>query len=747
MLTQAERDSQRNGEFDALARVALEHARELLPNLLGGRQIGVEWVGARTSTGGPGDSWSINLDSGVWSHFASGLTGTDIIALFAAILHLTQGAAAAEIRHRLGLTRDAPLPRFLPARAPESVPDPDIRIPHDALPLRDHPTHGAPEATYQYGDQFTVCRYLTVDPDGQCGKVFAMWTYGEYGWRARGPSGLRQLYHLEALARHPDATVLVVEGEKCVERAVQGLQGYVAVTWAGGTPAWSKTDWRPLQGRQVLIWPDADEPGRKAAAAIAAHLHDLAASVRVINPNGAADGWDIADAIDQGWEEPRIQEFIGAHLSQAVVRPESEPCILSTNESKAPPYGIESLPSPETHIPSAPVSYEQMGLDCDNNRIPYVTLSNASKILQSYTSFKDRIFFDEFRGQVYHTLRSPIAQPWTDRDTRGVTVAIQQHLKLPKFNLDLIRQGITHAAECNSRHSLKDWLNSLVWDGNSRLETWLADCAGIDLTDYTLAVSRNWPIAMVARAYEPGCKMDNMPVLEGVSGLNKSQFLEILGGEWYEAVPTEFGTKDFLQNIKGVWLAEIPDMTGFNRADHSTVISMLAIRFDKYRKAYGYESERHARTTIFAATSETDDYVADSRGKRRYWPVRCIDIDLSALREQRAQLFAEAVKCYREGAKWFEMPGSALAEQSERVTEDPWVGWILNYVNPEWDRLIRTDMPLRIPMDHILTDGLRLSATQQTVRDARRAGAILRANGWVKKHTNDGNYWRKVERR
>lgn len=729
-------------DFDGVARAALAAHTLLLPRWMGGKRVGQEWVGERRAKGGIGDSWSINVHNGKWRHFAGPESGSDMISLYAELFHVTPNTARLEIERQLGGNYDnVPV---LPMRSedlePESTAEP---IPEDAPALKNHPEYGAATATYRYGDQFIVTRYDFVDGEGHPQKVFAQWTWRRGKWAKQGYGPNRPLYCVHELAKHATAKVLVVEGEKCVDVAAPHLKSLVVTTWAGGSQAWRQTDWSPLKGRDVILWPDADDTGRQACADLAKFLINDAKSIKIVNPNGADPGWDIADAIMRdGMDGAAVTEWMREHYAAPALPAPGPRVELVRAERNIERESLETDGSP-----SAALSYLAMGLDCDGNDRPFVTLANASLILQRYERFKDHIWFDEFRGQVYHTLRSPIAQPWTDRETRAVTVAIQQQLKLPKFHMDLIRNGITHAAECNARHSLTNWLDSLSWDGTERLETWLFDCAGVENNDYTMAVARNWLIAMIARAYKPGCKMDNMPVLEGVSGLNKTQFLEVLGGEWYEAVPTEFGTKDFLQNIKGVWLAEIPDMTGFNRADHSTVISMLTIRFDKYRKAYGYESERHPRTTIFAATSETDDYVGDARGKRRYWPLRCTDINLDSLRGQRDQLFAEALVRYREDAKWYEMPTSALGEQSDRVTDDPWIRLISNYVNPRWEQMRLRGDTMRIHMDEILTEGVRLLPGQQGIKEARRAGSILRSIDWAVKHTDAGNFWRKRERK
>lgn len=716
-------------DFDGLARQALAAHAILLPHWIGGKRSGGEWVGEKRINGGIGDSWSINVKSGKWRHFAGEETGSDIISFYAEIFHVTMGAAAREIARQLGTDLNGSPPagvRALPYQ-PEEEPEPDCEIiPPDAGPIKTHPRNGEPTYVHRYSDFMIVQRW-----DLPSGKQFSPWTWREGAWVNKAWPSPRPLYHLEYLAKYPDATVMVVEGEKCADQASPLLEDYVVVSWYGGAQAWRHTDWEPLRGRSVLLWPDADDAGRRATAQIAAHLHSIASTVQVVNPNGAADGWDIGDAIGEGWKEPEIRAFVEGHTADPVKAPVPETRIVSDE------------PKPFAPLASAPVSWAAMGLDCDGNSKPYVTLSNASKALQTCDDFKGRIFFDEFRGQVYHTLRGPPAQPWTDRDTRGMTVAVQQQLKLHKFSMELIRHAITHAAECNSRNSLLEHLNSLVWDGKERLNTWLFDCAGVEVTDYTTAIARNWPIAMVARGYRPGCKMDNIPVLEGLSGLNKTRFLETLGGEWYEALPMEFGTKDFLHALQGVWLAEIPDMTGFDKADHARVIALLSTPRDKFRKSYGHEPERFKRTTVFAATSETDDYLQERRGKRRFWPLRCKSIDIDLLAHQRDQIFAEAIQCYREGEHWYDVPASARAEQDARVFSDAWTPKILERAEWLWSRQLKG---LEDCTTSRIMEALDLPPHQQTRREVIRVNDILKAHDWIPKRDGYHWFWKKIER-
>ena len=124
---------------------------------------------------------------------------------------------------------------------------------------------------------------------------------GATGWHWKHPLEPRPLYGLDRLAERLDAPVLIVEGEKAADAAAELLPEHVAVTWEGGGNAVDSAYWRDLQRREVTIWPDADEAGRKAAKAVSATLKGIAASVRIVDlPADLPKSWDLADPPPQG---------------------------------------------------------------------------------------------------------------------------------------------------------------------------------------------------------------------------------------------------------------------------------------------------------------------------------------------------------------------------------------------------------------------------------------------------------------
>jgi predicted P-loop ATPase len=227
-----------------------------------------------------------------------------------------------------------PYAGFMVCEPPESAPifQPNIRTSRILNPKRGPRSvvYYTPELVHRYSTGHYVLRIpLGVDPKTGEPRKFTpaiLWmknpAIGFEGWSHGSMPEPRPLYGLQRLAERPSAQVLIVEGEKCADAsaAILGdLAGLVAVTWAGGGKAWRKTDWTPLAGRRVVLWPDNDYPdpktgvrgGLQTMRELASHLTGVGCAVKLIDPPGAerSDGWDIANAVAEGWTAARVVKF------------------------------------------------------------------------------------------------------------------------------------------------------------------------------------------------------------------------------------------------------------------------------------------------------------------------------------------------------------------------------------------------------------------------------------------------------
>jgi len=200
-------------------------------------------------------------------------------------------------------------------------PEPDWRAllpaPPCAPPPASHRTLGKPAHVWDYRDArgALLGRVYRFEPPR--GKVILPLTFcegpgGAREWRWKACEKPRPLYGLDALALHPEAFVVVCEGEKSVEAARRLCPSRVVVTSPGGANSAAKANWSPIAERHIVIWPDADSPGAKYAQEVVRQaLAAGAASVAIVSPpSGVKEGWDAADAEDEGWTPARVDELL-----------------------------------------------------------------------------------------------------------------------------------------------------------------------------------------------------------------------------------------------------------------------------------------------------------------------------------------------------------------------------------------------------------------------------------------------------
>jgi putative DNA primase/helicase len=521
---------------------------------------------------------------------------------------------------------------------------------------------------------------------------------------------------IEAIASRPEALILFVEGDGCAALGNIVLGDYICIDWADIEKCIDE-----VSGRDVQLWP-------LAAASIVANapkLLKVCRSVSIIDTKNDPPGTRLDTILQERMSGDGVIDFMRTRVRPLMAEKKKKPNGAVTHESDP------DRPA-DKGFGSALSAWQSLALDCNSNGYPHSTLGNISAIIQGHPQLAGKIWFDRFRSKIFHEFKS-MPQEWADADTRDLTVWLNQQMKLHKVSVGMTHDAVLHAAYRFQRNSLTAWLGSLEWDGTARLSTWLSDTLGVARSPYTDAVAQNWLISMVARAYSPGCQADNMPVLEGRMGSGKSSFLRLLGGEWYSALPDAFGSKDFLQGIVGQWLIEVPDLAGFGRREHQHILATITTPTDRYRASYGRATEDHPRTCIFTATSETDEYLQDARGRRRFWPLRCESIDLDALSAQRAQLFAEAVRAFKGGSLWHEVPQAEADEQQlERVDEDAWSRQVWEYVNGKMiDHFGQAVVPDLTSTGILSAVGVPLKDQHDGMK--RRVKGIMLHRGWSQK--------------
>ena len=239
---------------------------------------------------------------------------------------------------------------------------------------------------------------------------------------------------------------------------------------------------------------------------------------------------------------------------------------------------------------------------------------------------------------------------------------------------------------------------------------------GIDENEYTMHIGQSLLVSSVARVFTPGCKVDEMVVLEGGQGLGKSTCIaEVFGFDWYLETSEPPTTKDFYVTMQGHTVVEIGEMQSFSKADINQVKMAITRRDDKYRAPYERHGESHPRQCVFIGTTNADTYLSDPTGARRFLPVLVHKADVEYIRQWRKELWAEALHLYTTDFQWWDYPQEiAREEQDARYVEDPWEEIIINYLEGQAPQAHYPD-GLWGPINEVTTMALLKNALQMDI--------------------------------
>lgn len=269
-------------------------------------------------------------------------------------------------------------------------------------------------------------------------------------------------------------------------------------------------------------------------------------------------------------------------------------------------------------------------------------------------------------------------KPVEDSHLVDIRLILEAHQFEPTV-ADIFPAVLRHAKE-NSFHPIRDYLTTLQWDGLKRLDTWLQTCFGAPDTPFVRAVGRKTLIAAVARAFQPGCKVDTVLVLEGAQGVRKSTGIAALFGEDYTAESVNLFDQHnkMVMSMMGAWVVELAEFIAIQKRDENMVKGLLSMRSDRVVLPYAKMATDHPRQCVFFGTINPGEtgYLKDATGNRRYWPVAVTKADTAAVREMRDQLWAEAYDSYRWKERWWfegdDEETMAIAEVSQREEYDVW---------------------------------------------------------------------------
>jgi len=460
------------------------------------------------------------------------------------------------------------------------------------------------------------------------------------------------------------------------------------------------------------------------------------------------------------WNDIYVSEgldYVKNSIAQAMDRGVVE-CsldVVSYSNSDSPPLDwLESIPPIEAYSDEA-FSQINMYVESDDHddfdpewktklnfndegKLNAKSMNNVQLILANSPKFKDMFCYDEFAHEKilvqcpdWEKPDSFKPRPITDEDITWLTMSLERQgitLKMGE-----IRKVLEAVINKKRRNPAQEYFKSLKWDGVERLNRWLsyyAGCESEDL-DYLAQVGTKWMVAAIYRVFEPGTKFDHVLVLEGGQGVGKSTMLRelatIRGRSYFDDTikVSDLGTDKTIPKLQGVMIIELAEMAGMRKADIDNLKQQITIQEDRLVLKFKNEASRFPRQFVMAGTiNPVQGYMDDPTGNRRFLPVKVgKTIDLSALKKDKEQLWAEAVELYRQRFPvWFDnkFMEKLRLEQESREIISPW--------KPDLEELCRNR---NFVSNQDIWEKLCVTKSLRNQRDMMIIGKIMVSLGFV----------------
>lgn len=546
-------------------------------------------------------------------------------------------------------------------------------------------------------------------------------------------------------------------------------------------------------------------PGMRCVDGLLDLIHDAGPrTVKVLDiPGDRPDEWDVADFEDessideicdfmrrqiQEWPRDKFEAWKKTQISKGIK--DAEPAYADRSPDRRDSDGGDEpaaggMPASDAagadsgdcaEIPGGsafPVRRDgacrdtwrsHLVMNADGDALKSTSQQNIALMLQYEARFAGVFAWDDFSKDVC-VMRRPdwdldeyatFPRRLKETDITACTAWLEYTGLAPKNND--VGRTIVRVAEHNKFNPVRDAFDALEWDGVSRIRGYLTDDGdvvlpflaeyfGAENTEINRLFGEKWLIGAVARALNPGCKMDTMLILEGPQGLQKSTALKVLSEGLIPGVFTDEiadpNSKDAALQMQGMWIIEIAELDAFSRASITSLKAWMTRVKDRLRRPFGKVVEEFPRSCVFAGTVNplaNSGYLKDATGGRRFWPVETTYIDIERLSADAKQIWAEALTLYKRGVKWWltrEEDKHATMAQQRRYEDDPWSETIDSFAAGM----------MSVTLGQLLGDQcLGIPKERQNVIVTRRITSHMVRRGWDRTDENGRvSYVRRVE--
>ena len=665
--------------YEKAASVGLKYIKSWLPD---GEEENGQWVATNplrndTHKG----SFKINLTTGAFNDYADDdMVGRDAVTLYAKLNGLSNFESAKQI-----------LEKYDPSYFPETY---NAEVIKEEWRQITRPVKNAPELPKQknevarwplekkHGDEWLPVMWVVriMKGDSKTDYPYTLFSDAKnYEWRSKALKGVPYpLYNLRSLEEKPNARVLLVEGQKVASVIKDILTSWAVVGWYGGAQSVQLSDLSMLNGREVYFSFDADTPGRQAIKKVEKLLPDTKVHL-VYPPSDVEQGWDLADAVSDGWTAEQIEEHI----------------------LKDVPAVTNNVPELQTLIPCmSPIRFTPIDENLKYEIRSFIFVKKATGIDRTGKVNENFVLADDWIGQwVEHDkqLANSIMQDYTTGlkqtayDNKSEWLAAVEHradeLEIPQANItDSVAKKIERAIELRGRkfNQVADFIDDIkrlypendphILDEFLKIFTFDVErYKGESDEEYELREEKSFRcyrelwhkffIKMHGRikgtkrkedgSYYGLIATDIVPILVGGQGIGKTTLVKYLAlddmlySDLGSGLKAKFGSAETVKKVRGKLLVEIGEMKVMKSADDvEQVKSFVSKEIADVDIKYVEQQYSTPMTCSYIGTSNPLQYLTDTTGNRRWNPVKLKNIDKQMVTSEKGQELIRRLHSY-----------------------------------------------------------------------------------------------------
>lgn len=287
---------------------------------------------------------------------------------------------------------------------------------------------------------------------------------------------------------------------------------------------------------------------------------------------------------------------------------------------------------------------------------------NVSNVIGNYIcyltqcpKYKGKLKYNGFSEQKVFN-----GEELSDFDENEVYYNIENDLGI--FSKQKVDMALMNVFNQNRYNPIIDYLNGVEWDGQKRVESLFIDLLDADDTPLNRYMTKTWFVAAVKSVFEPGCKFDNMIVLQGGQGIGKSSICDLIAPQYSNNISlNEIGGKDLIHKLNRTWIAVVDELDAFNKKEMSKIKTFLSNTKDIERLTFAKNALTYKRHTVFIGSTNDLTFLRDNTSvvERRFWVIKCNKTSrdgkvFDMLTEEYVnQLWAEAVHYYKENPNMY----------------------------------------------------------------------------------------------